>query len=569
MKKILSRVFEFSEKRYQVNRKSLRCIIVFLLAFNFILLGIDGINKASDPESWDTTAYLGEANFIKNHGGLTNFISLCFSGKYKQANQHPLYILLITPFSSTMISFFTTAKIISLCIGFVFLVVLYLLLSKKYGDLAAAFVVLAFIMNLLFIEWTTIVACESLLMLFSFLCMYFIMEGFIKNKYWIYAGIFGGLAYLTKGTSIILIPGFLLSTLFVCKLKIFKNKYFWIFFILFGAVSAPLLIRNSVVYQNPFFNVNNYIITYGIDNLDEYRYVTFSPDEGATLWKFESEINNPQSNSSDKPFELLSLVKRIIAGVGPELDAFIHSFNIFRKFGIPNWMFGLITLPFFLFGFLSEKNHGGRIYFISTSLLFFILLSFNPIDRYFLPLVPFIWIYIVYGFFVSLDIFSREMISQNYKLKIIDSVPYVFIAFLALYAAFNLVKKPLDNPLNSVSYSENRYTILNWLRTNLKENEKYTLGPNFNWQLNTGIWILPPQNARVKNFQKFRSFIRKHNVSYVIISSENIGDKEELLKDNYMFDKDAGLIEKKNEEGWKLVFKDQNKPVDYLIYKVN
>jgi len=55
------------------------------------------------------------------------------------------------------------------------------------------------------------------------------------------------------------------------------------------------------------------------------------------------------------------------------------------------------------------------------------------------------------------------------------------------------VKNKLSNPFQSVEYSEDRINLLNWLKANLKENDSYTMGPNFNWQLDRGIWILPPQ----------------------------------------------------------------------------
>jgi hypothetical protein len=560
------------QEKYSSQNKKLGFLIIILLSFNFVLLGINGINTAVDPEGWDTTAYLGEANFIKNQGGVTNFLDLCFTGKYVQANQHPLYILLLTPFASTNISFFINAKIISFIIGLIFLLLLFLVAQKMSGDLPAFVAVFALMLNMIFIEWTTLVACESLLMLFSFLCMYFVIEGFNKNKYWAYAGVFAGLAYLTKGTSLILLPGFGLSALIIYKLKIFKNKYFWSFFALFIIVASPLLIRNTIVYKNPFFNVNNYIITYGIENLKENRYVTFSPDEGATLWKFdESKINTFESKSSGKSsLKIFDTAKKMISGMADEIKPFLNSFNIFqnRLKNIYSWVLGIVLLMFFIIGFSRKKNLGGKIYFISTIFIFLVILSFNPIDRYFLPLVPFIWIYAAFGIFTAWDLANKSIFKKYLRFKLIPYTPHALTLILLIYSIFFLTSKTIANPFNSVEYSESRLNLLNWLRVNLHDNEKYTLGPNFNWQLDRGIWILPPDNAKTKDFSKFNTFIRKHSVSYIILERNSLSDKMKLIENYFLLDPIEGLVEKKSVDGWQLVYKDHKKPVDFLIYKL-
>ena len=43
-----------------------RSVSLFL---SFFVIAISHVNKYVNPERWDTTAYLGEANLIKNNGG--------------------------------------------------------------------------------------------------------------------------------------------------------------------------------------------------------------------------------------------------------------------------------------------------------------------------------------------------------------------------------------------------------------------------------------------------------------------------------------------------------------------
>lgn len=558
---------------FKFNSKIFNKIILLLIVLIFVLLSINGINSATNPQDWDTTAYLGEANFIKNNGGVINFLELCVTGKYKQANQHPLYILLLTPFASTNISFFILAKIISSIIGLVFLILFYIISKRFIGESAALLSLLVICLNPLIIQWTTLVASESLLLLFSFLCMYFIIEGFKENKKWLFAGIFAALAYLTKGTSIILIPGFVLSALIIYKFKIVVNKYFWSFFILFILISSPLLIRNTVVYGNPFFNVNNYIITYGIDYLEENRYVTFSNEEGATIWKFDhphsqdiktSVKDDSTSDQSNTPIILLS-------GIGLSIKLFWHTINIFEQYlpGIISTFTGLFMVTFFILGLFRYRNQGGNYYFISTIFIFIIVFSFNPIDRYYFPLIPFFWIYIFLGVRELKMILFESTIKKYLSTNYFKFVLYTLLIFTFLYSIYLIQTKPLSNPLNSVKYDESRKEILSWLRTNIKKNEKYTLGPNLNWQLEKGIWILPPDNAKLRSFKKFESFLIKHNVSYVIVDKHSLHDKMLVKEGIFKYDKHLGILENTKIANWELVYQDQNIPKEFLIYKIN
>ena len=569
------------DNKYNFSNSNFRLIVITLLLLSFILIGIDNLNFASNPQAYDTTAYLGEANFIKNHGGIFNFINLCITGKYIQANQHPLYILLITPFASRDISFFINAKIISVIVGLILLFSLYIIAKKMFGELIASIAVFGLILNDIFFEWISIVASESLLMLFCLLCMYFILKGFKNNKYWIYAGIFMGLAYLSKGTALFLIPGFIISCFLIYRIQIFKNKYFWLFFILFVITASPLFIRNIVVYKNPFFNVNDYIITYGWDKLRDIQYVTFDPNEGVSTWKFDKSISDTtyQKVGSSKPNKILNIIPKAIKGIGPQSKALLYSLSIFQKhFALLNsveqpiskkfWFYSSILLLFFIIGISREKDLVVKIYIIATILSFLIGLSFfRPLARYSLPLIPIIWLYIALGIIVVLNLIIKYLSFKYPKITFNSFISFILILCIILNLGYIFTKKSLKNPLKSVKYSESRLDLLNFLRTHLHENEKYTLGPNFHWQLKKGIWILPPDNVKYKDFTKFRAFIEKYNISYIIFEWNSLRDKKELAKEYFTLDPNEGIIPKKPIDFWKLVYKDKEKPVEFLVYR--
>ena len=84
-----------------------------------------------------------------------------------QALQNPLYILAITPFAELDTNFMISAKLVSLFFGALAMLVGYYFIQKFYSHLVAAIASAGFVMTHLYVEWSTLVACESLLVLLS------------------------------------------------------------------------------------------------------------------------------------------------------------------------------------------------------------------------------------------------------------------------------------------------------------------------------------------------------------------------------------------------------------------
>lgn len=149
-------------------------------------------------------------------------------------------------------------------------------------------------------------------------------------------------------------------------------------------------------------------------------------------------------------------------------------------------------------------------------------------------------------------------------------IPYLLAFFLTLNISYTILKNNISNPLKSVEYSENRTNLLSWLKANLKKGDTYTMGPNFNWQLDDGIWILPPTSGR-EDILELISFVKRQGIRYVIMERnyiESFGDVgiKKLSGDYFAIDPIEGIISKNPVEGWKLVYSDQKRPVEFLVY---
>jgi len=242
--------------------------VVCLLLSGYALAGLLGIQAHSDPGEMDTTAYLDAACQIRETGGILKHIPNCLSGVYREATQHPGYLLLLSPFAERNVHFFVRAKVASFCVSLIFAAVFFWVVLRLFGA-AEALVSLCFLVTAAtFVNLSTMVACESLLAVFFLLFWFFAAKGFEKGKLWLAAGFFAGAAFLTKSIAILSLPVFFLSSVWLKRGKVFADKYFWGFFAVFFLVASPLLLRNVKVYGTPLYSDSSAVLW--IDRWHDY-----------------------------------------------------------------------------------------------------------------------------------------------------------------------------------------------------------------------------------------------------------------------------------------------------------
>jgi 4-amino-4-deoxy-L-arabinose transferase-like glycosyltransferase len=96
---------------------------------------------------------------------------------------------------------------------------------------------------------------EPLLLLLVVLTFYTLVQGFERPWIWGGAGAYAGLAYLTKGSALLLVVAYAACLLRLAP-KWLAHPHAWLFPLSFLLVSSPLLVYNWQVYGWPFFNYN-------------------------------------------------------------------------------------------------------------------------------------------------------------------------------------------------------------------------------------------------------------------------------------------------------------------------
>jgi hypothetical protein len=196
-------------------------------------------NHSSDG---DESAYLALGLDLREIGTLTD------------GTRPPLYPLLLAAVAERDWAYFTQAKLISLWLGALGVVVVFLagrgLLSWESG-LLAAFLLAA---NKEYHLRASTIYADTLLVTTFLGAWYFLIKSFDRRRDLYLAGFFTGLAYLTKGSAPLLLGAWGVTALLHYRRQIVKHFELLIVPIIFFLTVSPLLIYNARVFGSPFYN---------------------------------------------------------------------------------------------------------------------------------------------------------------------------------------------------------------------------------------------------------------------------------------------------------------------------
>ena len=221
------------------------------------------------------------------------------------------------------------------------------------------------------------------------------------------------------------------------------------------------------------------------------------------------------------------------------------------------------------------------IMILATLLVFLITLSLNrPLLRYWLPITYFIWVYAAVAGVQLMSHLTRRFGLRQAKVSVISRLGVVGLC-LAI-SIYIIGTKPVDRVWDSADVPEYRTDLLQWLRRNVGDDDRYVEGPLFAWQLERGAHLTPAESAR-ENPDTFEQFIRRYDVKYVVVDwdsmntlryrgagSERSGgaDRREKLKGIVSFDETRGIVEHELPEGWTRVAADDKGRVEYVVYQI-
>jgi hypothetical protein len=255
------------------------------------------LSLPQNPWDDDQGAFLVTARQIHEAGGLAWLCDALLSGEFPEANRHPLYLALLS-LQPTL----RGGQVLSASIGVLGLIVLTVGLGRRRGwDVAGLFAVLL-ATNGAFCQFSSTVVCDILMLVLGGAIWLLHVPGYSTTAeseragdvrshggmpsvpLSLAVGALLGFSWLTKGTGLILLAGYLLwiaaTALFRAKAVRRKQRRLdgapsdqqharpllqaclWTLGVIvaFGVIGSPLLIRNVKRFANPFYNINSLLL---------------------------------------------------------------------------------------------------------------------------------------------------------------------------------------------------------------------------------------------------------------------------------------------------------------------
>jgi 4-amino-4-deoxy-L-arabinose transferase-like glycosyltransferase len=570
-------------------------VFLVLISLTFLLAGIGRMHQAVDPAYQDTGSFLEGALFIKEHGGIARFVTMSLNGEYKIANQHPLYLLILSTVASRDLSFFPMAKAITLAIALLFLLVLCVVVRDLYGRSTAyvATVLLAFNASLL--NRATHVTVEPLLLLCVVAAWYFMVKGLEDHRQWAWAGLWSGLAYMSKATGIFLIPIFVIATFCFLRWRMLRNRYFWLFFLACGLASSPLILRNVRVYGEPVHETVNSGVPWMDSKVELSEKYALSVN-----WREQTYAgdNLPTMGSYLRSHSPSVIVVRLINGVKGEGKLLLQALSVspllgrisVGRVGRLSAAVGLLLFSLFVFGLVRDRASKGGLYTVVALPIFFFPFAWyyqiTPSPRWIIPLVPLILVHASVGIVQLCKAVEQWLSATRFKLNVNNHVPAALCVMLIIaggYLAATIKTRPLIHP---VELTDDQRDLMQWLGRNVKDEDRVILRPTkrckgtgacdspyWGWLWYAGFkgtlvmtrWDVPIQ---ADSLSGFRTYLTKRRVNMIVIHESNYASPK-LLADYFKYDEREGLTQLRELEGWKLVYSYPGKPTKFLIYRID
>ncbi|REJ93363.1 MAG: hypothetical protein DWQ34_10625 [Planctomycetota bacterium] len=259
-------------------------VLVLVGSVSYIALLTIHFPLQPDPATDDQGAYLERAQQIRTNGGVTGLLSSLFTGDFEEANRHPLYLAILSLAPTAR-----SGQVISALIGSAALLGFTLLIARRSGWFTAGLFCILLATNGAYCRFSVRVVCEVLLVALCGAVWFAVPEsdpvkpgttGHGRHRLTRHAviGCLLGLAYLTKGTGLLVAVGYF-GWCALCKISSMwaarKSKAAWqssepqsgrdwwlaaCTLLAFGVVASPLLVRNVRRFGNPFYNVNSLLL---------------------------------------------------------------------------------------------------------------------------------------------------------------------------------------------------------------------------------------------------------------------------------------------------------------------
>jgi hypothetical protein len=556
-----------------INSKTLVAVLVALLLAlfltRFVAVGWNRILLNSNSSDGDQNAYLQMGLDLREHGMLTD-------GK-----RNPLYPALLAIFAEREWRYFTWAKIVNLAVGLITVLVVYLVGSRLFDKVIAILAAFLLSINMEYILHTTFALAEALLVvcvLMAWLAMVRALQRPDQVRTWSIAGGLAGLAYLAKGTGLLVAICFVVTATLLHSHRVWTRRAFWGFVAGFVIASLPLWLYDWVVFGSPLYNsaINN-VMWMGSA---EEKYIA-ATTELPTLWTY---LQGHTLTDAWQRFwhGLLSMRFFFAKLLWPTRSLALDRFLLAGGLDVMLVLVALALLVArrFLVPIIQRYRESlllTGVLFVVFYLLFSWYLAIAPFPiRFLLPLSPILILLLSAGCVgLSRSVLQNSMIPRWGRLGV-----GVIILLLGLWTARWFVLTGVTNAqaaqrnpfVADSSFNDYNEQSLLWVRAGHNSEESITVlwGPSHNlpiWRQTDFLHFVRTPLA-AETLQELESFLDANSVTYVVVDSDMARRRPKLVAELGVSLVEGERLEVDNfPEDWALGMTAPESPCQWCVFR--
>ncbi len=237
---------------------------------------------------YDDVDFLDLSYRVRVAGGPLGLLRDLYAGRFTNANRHPLPLALFSLFARPVPAYHREAQVLAVALGAFALLASWWVARRHFGRVAGVVLAAMLAVSGALVSTAMRECADALLVAFWALGVGAILDGAAAPRGalrpWILAGVYAGLAYLTKGPGLFLPVCLGIAILARDGLRAARDARTWAiagaFAAAFVASASPLLYRNLSVYHAPFYTLNGrYLWVEGLPDFAE----VFAPHADARI----------------------------------------------------------------------------------------------------------------------------------------------------------------------------------------------------------------------------------------------------------------------------------------------
>jgi len=556
-------------------------LIVLTLAL-CILTGIWGYCHECSREPDDTgdeSAYLSESAWIAEHGGIFGYLRLCAQGRYQRTGTYPLLAVAAAPFASRDLAFIRPARLFKSALTALALIGIFLVTGRLTSWDHGAWLIAMIALSRNWLGKAGVFTIDPIIYALIFLAWLLIAGLWRPKGRWLWAGAAFGLAWMAKGTALLLLAGLIGAVAWRLafgrdRLRLLTSARFWMAGVLFAAgmavTAAPLLMQTTLAARSE-------------SALTRY----LPPGLWLDSWSQRLETNPERATQGMSGYlqrhGLAGAAERLVQGMADQAPRFVGVFAIDKEAPKALWVLTLICsaglFALAVRGMVRERDSWARSYTVLFVLAGFLLYSwFSAItyaSRFAATFGP------VFAWYAAAEIspLLRRLAERLWAARpeLREAVPRRvvagIIALLILCLVISNGKRLPADPREPLPLKPDYAKLMNWYDQNVARTGAVCVHTmDMGWRFRF-LWLLPPSRAiempMAPDFAAFTAWADNVKAEYLLLARpapEYADFLKPPLGDFIRNDPGLGLIQIAPIPGWRLVLKDRDRVCDYLVY---